>query len=255
MHKPIYKLLLVLLPIIAVSCKKDTLLTYKGANNVYFDYITTSLNEYDSLNVSFAYSDASVTDSIIKIPLAVTGLASSTDRTYTIAVDPSSSAKAGTHYVLPDTFTFHAGLLIDTLPVKLIRTPDLQDTSVMLMLDLKPNKDFTTDIQFLYDRVNDTLSALTFKLVVSDELTAGPYWTGIFAAYFGNFSVKKVKLMNQVVSMPLNFWVDLTNLSLSAQAAYYAIAMSRYLRDQVTAGTPVYEADGVTLMVMGASYQ
>lgn len=255
MHKPIYKLLLALLPFVMVSCKKDTLLTYKGTNNIYFDYITTSLNEYDSLNVSFAYSDASVTDSVIKIPLAVTGLASSTDRTYTITVDPGSSAKAGTHYVLPDAFTFHAGLLIDTLPVKFLRTPDLQDTSVTLILDLQPSKNFNTDIQFLYDHVNDTLSALTFKMVVSDELTAGPYWTGVFTSYFGNFSVKKVKLMNQVVSMPLNFWVNLNNLNLSAQASYYAIAMSRYLKDQAAAGTPVYEADGVTLMVMGASYQ
>ena len=252
MKRPIYLLLLFL--VAAFSCKKDTLLTYNVPDNIYF---SDSLGEQvlDSVNISFAYSDASVQDTQLWVTLAVTGLAKSYDRTYGLVVDPASTAIAGTHFILPDTFVFHAGHIKDTLPIRLLRAKDLQDTTRLLILDLKATKDLATGIPFLYDVFNDTVSAVSFKVTMSDELGAGPYWNSIFATYFGTFSVLKVQLMHQVVGMPLNFWVNLNNLNLGAQAVYFAVTMSRYLKDQAAVGDTVYEADGVTPMAMGAAYQ
>jgi hypothetical protein len=147
-----------------------------------------------------------------------------------------------------------AGSLIDSFPVKLLRTPDMQDTTLTLLLDLEPSKDFNTNFKNFAGY--DTINALSFKITVSDIMVPGPYWTSVFAVYFGDFSVKKVRLLNQVTGMPLNYpIVGLYDLNLNAHSAYYAISMSRYLEDQAAAGNTVYEADGVTPMVMGASYQ
>jgi hypothetical protein len=97
---------------------------------------------------------------------------------------------------------------------------------------------------------------LKLTVYVSDQLTAGPYWS-VCTTYFGTFSVKKVRLLNTVTGMPLNFPAHgiIFDLSGSAEASTYAITMSRYLQDQAALGQPVYEDDGITLMTMGAAYQ
>ncbi|HTJ13731.1 MAG TPA: DUF4843 domain-containing protein [Dinghuibacter sp.] len=248
------KYLFLLVVLAMAACKKDTLLTYSPPDNIYFDYGAALNNPVDSLGVSFAYSPATVRDSILVIPVAVTGSPSGHDRSYGIVVDPASSAVAGTHYELPDSFVFRAGHVLDTLSVTLLRAQDLQDTTRFLILHLHAGKDFSTGMPFIYNG-SDTVSTLTFTIALSDQLTPGPYWTSVFTPYFGTFSVRKVQLMNQVVGMPLNFWVNLNNLNLSAQASYFAITMSRYLKNQALAGDTIYEADGVTPMTMGAAYQ
>ena len=251
------------LPIVALflflffACKQQTLLTYNSVNstnNIYFCDSNGS-EQLDTAFVSFAYSASSVHDSTIGITLRVTGVASPYNRTYGIAVDPASTAVAGTDFVLPDSFVFRAGLYQDTLFVKFLRATELQDTTHYLVLDLKATPDFSINIPFLYDALGDTVSATSFKIGVNDILTAGAYWGDIFQAYFGTFSVKKVELMNQIVGMPLNFWTNLNNLDLGPQAIYYAITFAKYLNAQAAAGDTVYEADGVTPMMMAAAYQ
>ncbi len=237
------------------ACKKEKLLTYDAPDSIYFQlmHITTQI---DSTSLSFAYSPASVQDSTIMIPVAVTGVAAKTDREYSVAVDPASTAKQGTHYVLPSKFVLPAGVLIDSFPVKFTRTTDLQDTTLKLVLDLKQNVSFHTDIPIFIG--SDTVNALSVTISVSDIMVPGPYWTSIFNAYFGSFSVKKVKLLNQVTGMPLDFPINgifYAGLTFGAQASNYAITMSRYLEDQAASGHTVYEDDGVTPMVMAASYQ
>jgi hypothetical protein len=250
------KQLLYILPVIILfSCKKEKLLTYDTKDNVYFNFVQNITNRLDTLNISFAYSPATVQDSTFLMPVTVTGAPKDVDREYSLIVDPSSTASAADHYVLPQKFIIRAGKLTDSFPVKLLRTKDLQDTAKNIILTLHPNDNFNTDFQKI-PVTGDTLNTLTFKLNVSDILQAGPYWTSVFATYFGTFSVKKVQLMNQVVGMPLNFpIVGLSDLNLAADASFYAISMSRYLQDQAAAGLTIHENDGITPMTMGASYQ
>jgi hypothetical protein len=98
---------------------------------------------------------------------------------------------------------------------------------------------------------------VSFRLILSDQLGPGNNWAGVFAAYFGAFSVKKVRLINEVAGMPLDYYTTgwLTDLQLSARAPLWAITTSRYLADQKAAGHTVYEDDGVTPMTMGITYQ
>jgi hypothetical protein len=256
-----YILLLAGLYCILPCCKKEKLLTYDTANSIYFDYQTNAGSvRTDSINLTFAYSSASVVDSNVMIPVHVTGGPFKADRVYSVQADPSSTAKAGTHYTLPDKLVLPSGSLRDSFPIKFIRTADMQSNTLELILHLVPSRDFSTNIQWLdasTDYISgDSVNGVTIKIYVSDILQAGPYWTNVFAAYFGNFSVKKMQVLNQISGMPLNWpLLGLYDLNFGAKTALYAIETSRYLNDQHAAGQTVYEADGVTPMTMGVQYQ
>lgn len=260
MRRSVYFILLILL---AASCKKDTLLTYNAPDNIYFDYKTgvdLANNQpgviIDSLSFTFAYSKASLADSILPIPVTVSGTPKNVDRTYTVAIDAGATAVAGTHYELP-TLKIRAGRVYDTLFLRVKRAADLKVNTVRMTLRLLPDERFTTDIRFRMKNTTDTIRTLIFKLAIADMLTAGPYWTSNYLKYFGTYSEKKVRLMNTITGMPLDFWV-LTNAGSSASnaaAIYYAATMGRYLKEQALNGNTIYEADGITPMKMATEYQ
>ncbi|TKC63988.1 DUF4843 domain-containing protein [Pedobacter hiemivivus] len=236
------------------SCKKESLLTYDVSDNIYFNYKASGLIA-DSLEASFAIRPASATDSVLKLPLAITGTASDHDRTYkVIVIDSNTTAVAGKHYVLPASFTIRAGRVLDSLPVKLLRSADLQTKAVYLKLALQPGGDFTTDMKTLYSSIAGTVNALAFKVKISDMFIV---WSSSFNTYFGVFSIKKIKLINQVTGMPFDYYTKgwLSDLQFSVRAANWAISVSHYLADQKAAGHTVYENDGITEMKMGTAYQ
>ncbi len=238
MKKRTYILLPVLLLSILYSCKKETLKTYDTADNIYFHFTSAQ----DSLDVTFAYSEASVQDSVVNIPVYVTGVPINHDRTFTVEIDPSSTAIENTHYVLPETFTIHAGQVIDNIPIRLIRTQDIKDEEVILILQLKTGGDFKSDLEGERDRQ-------TFKISFSDILVPGPYWSN---SVFGTFSVKKVQLLREVAGMPFDFLISPpTEYNYFLATEYYGIILNRYLLDMEAAGNTVYEEDGVTPMKMG----
>jgi hypothetical protein len=122
-------------------------------------------------------------------------------------------------------------------------------------LNLQPNNSFQTDIKVI-EGLLDSINPLSLKINITDILGPGTYWTGILQGFFGAFSIKKVKLLNQVTGMPIDITINgIYDLNLNAKCATYAIAMSRYLKDQTAAGKTVYEDDGITPMAMNASYQ
>jgi hypothetical protein len=250
----------------AASCKKQSLLTYNASDNIYFNYIadTAPIRYSDTVNITFAFSNSSVTDTVFHLPVAVTGQASTKDRVFEVTVDPASTAAASTDYVLPGSFLVHAGRLTDSISILFKRTDILKTSSVSLVLQLKENDQFRT--QFPYrgrygnDLTNiaptDTIQVETFKVNLSDMLQAGPYWSG-YSYYFGDFSEKKVRLMNQVTGMPLDFWsVDsYSSTQQQANTLYYGGFMARYLSDQAYQGNIIFEADGITKMTMGGYFQ
>lgn len=253
--------------LIAASCKKETLMTYDASDNIYFNYsyLATSGPRYytDSLNVTFAFSDSTHRDSVLRIPVAITGTAKNTDRNFDVTVDADATAIATRDFDLPSTFVVHAGRTTDTILVTLKRTLSLRDNTLFFTLRLKANDQFKTQIKyrsrvstdFQFIAPGDTSKTQTFKVLMSDQVQAGPYWDN-YAYYFGDFSEKKVRLMNQIAGMPLDFWsVDLYSTSQHrANALYYGGVTFRYLSDQAYNGNPVFEADGVTPMTMGSYF-
>jgi hypothetical protein len=237
------------------ACKKQNLQTYNITNNIYFaDSLGDQL--FDTAFFSFGFSPVDVQDTTFGISVYVTGGPAAHDRVFSVVADPSSSARAGEEYVLPDSCIFHAGHVKDTLYVKLLRAAVLQDSTFHLILNLKTNQNFQPNLPLMYDFFSDTLSAISFRLAINDILTAGPYWTGLIQPYFGIFSVKKVRLMNQVVGMPLDFWTSnvLHDFFLGPECIYYATKFGKYLNAQAAAGNKIYEDDG-SPMSMAPAYQ
>ncbi|MCM5527596.1 DUF4843 domain-containing protein [Parasegetibacter sp. NRK P23] len=252
--------------LLGTSCKKDPLLTYAAPDNIYFEMIEGAnpaqdyLGRYaDSLNLSFAFSPGAVKDTLIGIPVAVTGSPAAQDRSFGISVDPASTAIVSTHYEFPASFTLRAGRLKDSVFVKLKRATDLTSKSVSIVLHLEENENFETKIKFRSRNPRestslngDTIWVNTFRINLTDRLGAGPFWNDYYYSYFGDFSEKKVRLINQIAGMPLDFWsAAITTDQQSFDATYYGAFMARYLSDQAFAGNTIFESDGTTPMKMG----
>ncbi len=256
--------------LIGASCKKEALMTYKAADNIYFNYLTgvdpanNNLGQYtDSLDLTFSFSDASVTDSMVKIPVAATGVATDHDRSFNLMADPASTAKPGVNYEFPNSFVLRAGKIEDTVYIRVMRTPELKTTMLTLLLNLRENEQFKTQYLFRPRQGNsqtnitdqDTIWTTTFKVKMGDMLAPGPYWDSYYQYFFGNFSEKKVRLMNQVAGMPLSFWSKPANSAQErSEIAYYGGFMARYLSDQASAGNMILEDDGITPMKMGSRF-
>jgi hypothetical protein len=238
------------------SCKKEKLITYNTEDNIYFKYTVTN-NFIDTANFSFGYSPLSVQDSVFRIPVFVTGAPADHDRVYKVAAVPEgTTAIAGTNYVLPSPAVFRAGRVTDTLTIKFLRAANLQQGAKKLQIRLLPSEELKTGITSFSTIVTGELNILNFRFNISDEIGPGNSWTGVFQTYFGNFSVKKVRLINTVAGMPLDYYTTgwLTDLNLAARAASWAIFMSRYLADQKAAGNTILDEDG-TEMMMGPAYR
>jgi len=266
MRTAFYKFLLAAaVPVLLFACKKEGLHTWDAGNNIYFNYKTgvdTSRGQLgfvvDSVYFTFAYSAESVTDTLFPIPVAVTGAPAGSNRTYKVVVDSGATAIEGKHYSWPP-LVIRAGRVTDTLFMRFNRTADLRQGTVKMRLHLVPNENFGTDIHRMPEHsYTDTINIIQFRITLSDILTAGDDWDSYYADYFGTFSEKKVRLMNRVVALPLNFWAAGTG-GLSgekiAYAVYYATTMARYLTTQAAAGNTIYDEDGVTPMRMGPNYQ
>ncbi|WEK37536.1 MAG: DUF4843 domain-containing protein [Candidatus Pseudobacter hemicellulosilyticus] len=269
MNRTIYSLLLGLSILLGTACKRESLMTYVSADNIYFDYIagadpaTDYLGRYtDSIELTFSFSDGSVQDSTIGIPVSVTGVAQSYDRTFRLIVDPSSTARPGVHYELPAAFVLPAGKIKDSVFIHFKRAADLKTAAQTLLLHLEDSDQLKAQLKFrgtnpresnMY--ISDTVLMTSFRINLTDMLSAGPYWSMDYEYSFGTFSEKKVRLMNEIVGMPLDFWSrPATTNEQRATITYYGGFTARYLSDQAFAGNTILEADGVTPMKMGSRF-
>lgn len=232
-------------------------MTYSTDDNVYFNYIQGTSTFLDSMNFTFAYSEANVKDTFFNLPIAVTGAPAAVDRPINITIDPASTALQGTHYDLPQ-FVMRAGKVQDTLRIRLKRAADLQTSKKYLIFNLHASELFKTDILYKIGNGSnlDTCHLLRFQLSTSDILAAGQYWQWYYDVYFGEFTAKKVLMLHNMLGMPLDFWStnEMTNAKITA-AQYYAATMGRYLTEEAAQGRTVYEDDGVTPMRMADAYQ
>jgi hypothetical protein len=248
-----YSLLLFSLVFLFSACKKTDLKVYDGDTNIYFSKAALVSSPFDSLLVTFAFQPQ-ITDSLVKVPVQITGAPSDKDRAYKVAVDASSStAKAGVHFeALPPTFTLPAGKVADSVRVKLLRTPDMLNDTFSLVLELQPNENFQAGMvdKIANATTGQKLSYTKFKILVTDVLSRPKLWLD---TYFGTFTRKKLLLMSDLLGFPVDA-LNTTSTTIS-QVIYWAKYMQLYLNEKKAAGQTVYEDDGTTPMMMGPSVQ
>lgn len=237
---------LLIAAVTVAGCTKD-LKTYDGKPVVYFQYATETVAGRaltDSTIISFAYSAVTRTDSIIALPIKVTGLSAATNRTYQLAVAPASTATSK-HYEFVNTdFTIGAGKYLDTVYIKLHRTTDMLSSTFVILLNLQANENFGVDVQSKLVTSSTAVSTIIQTIKVNDILKQPKYWLDY---YLGPFSRKKLYLMSDI----LGITIDKLDVSASvAELVFYGKFMQRYLNEQKAAGTPILEDDG-TPMTMG----
>lgn len=245
-----------LLAAVFTACKKG-LNSYEGTAGIYFRLAVLQFSNNpgrDSTAISYSYAKASVKDSLIAIPVQISGAPSPADREYKLTIDPKTTAIAGTHYeILNQRFVIPANAVEQYIFINLHRTPDMLSNNFRLVLNLEENEHFGIPMK---DRlVNATtgkrLSFIKHTIWVNDILKKPAAWLD---GYLGPFSRKKLFLLAEVAEIPNIGDLDNTALTSIGKVQFYGTFLLRYLNDMKASGKTVYEDDGKE-MVMGPSVQ
>ncbi|TRZ43502.1 DUF4843 domain-containing protein [Robertkochia solimangrovi] len=252
----IYYIIALIIAGMTLSCSVDEIDNYHAKDNIYFTwpgigaFVGGTWFASDSLSYSFALVEGTVSQAKFGIPVSVQGYLSEEDREYSVQVRSESNAVEGVHFELPEKFIFRANLAVDTLYVTLNRTEDMKEQEFSIFLELLENENFATQMKFEIEDEN-TLEGKTltmFQLTVNDMFAVPSYW---FSPYLGDFTVKKMNLMAELLGIPFNYYMNQISIS---ECQYHGQFMQRYLNEKKAAGETIFEDDG-TEMIMGIYVQ
>jgi len=250
MKANIFKKIAILFVAITVlkACEPDGLLLFEKAPDVYFTTLanTTGFNPRanDSINVRFFFLTASET--VVHIPISVTGRLSDQDRLVNVTVDESvSTALPGVHYELPASVVMRAGRVVDTLSVRIFRDVSLGilREEVVLVLELQPNAYFGTDFRTMLNiHTQQERSLIRYHIYISDILVRPRAW---LEGYLGIFSERKLLLISELSGLSpafMDFQYAIDGSYVTPWDVRAAAAITRaYLERRAADGDPVYE--------------
>ncbi|MBL1409430.1 DUF4843 domain-containing protein [Sphingobacterium faecale] len=260
--------ILFLIPFLThISCEKSISL-YEGeegdVSGIYF-YSVNGTNiagiptSYrDSIIYSFENDAQTVTTRIINVPVRTLGNTSDQDRPFKVKVS-GGTAKEGIDYEpLLESYSIPAGKSSFNIPVRLKRTPLLSQKRLTIDFELVENQNFKLLLPELKNIGNNkTMIATKFRISFSEIIKESFYYSIFGPEYFGDWSVKKNKLLNELMGWKSSDWENAgasgAPISLG-RFPYAAEVLKGYLEDNLQANTPVYEEDGVTLMQLGPEY-
>lgn len=247
-------LIICLVAFCLTSCFKNNLIpTYHGVANIYFT--TAKIDNAfklpdgfgrNSLTVSFGLIP-SKEDSLVKIPVRITGKIVDYDRKYRVKIlRDTSTAKKGVNFSFyKEDFTIEAGEYADSIQIMLKNASTLGNGQVFVAFKLVPNEYFSTKLD--HKIINgDTLSFTKFKLYSSHIIEKPKNW---WAYYLGRFTDKKFLLMGEVLDINLR---KFDKIFTTSKLSYWAITMQDYLDKQAEKGNIIYNKDG-TRMKMGSA--
>ncbi|ERJ60021.1 DUF4843 domain-containing protein [Sphingobacterium paucimobilis] len=265
----IYTSVLLVFGIFLHSCTKEPLL-YQGeddnSSGIYFYSVATytpegiPLSYTDSLSYSFQNDPARFTDYTMNVPVRALGHVSDKDRPFKVQVI-GGTAKEGVDFeTLKETYIMPAGESTTRIPIKLFRTPILLQKSINIQLQLVEFGDYKLLLPYLLNMGNNKLlDATKFKIGYSEIITEPSHFASPGRDYFGDWSVKKFKILNDLMSWKTSDWRYVNSggnfYPVATTRFHYAASIFKvYLEEKLQAGTPVYEDDGKTLMQLGPAY-
>lgn len=257
-----------LLPL--MSCEKE-MMDYEGAEGIYFavQYGPSYGNErvwpyQPSSDIEFVKIPANET--IYQVKVMITGAVKDYDREFKVEINPdSTTAVLGVHYkALPGGLIIPANAISATVPVTLIRTPDLETAVKMIGLRLVANEHFKLSFPE-WDAIPGYTSSSTpivqefdaslHTIRVNDFMVKPAVWIGSIQAenresgQWGAFSRKKIELMFKLLDLTYADFSSTTTMP-SVRSGLVASECARYLIERFNAGDPVLEDDG-RLMFIG----
>lgn len=194
MKKFYYILLVMMSTVLFSACESSQLAPFRAESQIYF----YDLPLYkDSTLISFARLEPGTKETLIEIPLRYIGPVVDFDRTFKVSVDREhTTAVEGKDYVLlPDMYRIKGGASNGVLPVKILSTPDLDETTLQLVLQLEANENFNTHVNFTNYDLNP-IDLSRYRIFFSNMLLKPSWWTGSAEmTYLGDFSLKKVEVI------------------------------------------------------------
>jgi len=159
-----------LLSLVFWACKKNEMMPYLSADNVYLQYLDKDKNQdTTTISYSFAYNPGLAQDTLW-VPIIVTGPKVSHSREFVLSVvDSLTTAVKGTHYeALKNSYTLPADSSTFKIPVILKNTDAALETkSVTLGLRTIAGGDFAADLP---------LPLRTKKVIFSNRLERPGWW-------------------------------------------------------------------------------
>lgn len=259
--------ILALLLLFAIGCKKDRL-TYVGEDNkesgVYFFYPATfdgvgnPISYRDSFVVRFENDPLTITERVYSAPVKVVGSIVDYDRTFNVRVAGGTAEEGKDFEKLETEYTILAGKATASILLKMFRTTRLQEESIYVDLELVESNDFKLLLPIVINKANQVeMDATRFRVRFSEIITTPSYWESYAATYWGEWSIKKFKMQNELMGWTTSDW-DRAGFSGYPVAAgkfvYAATLFKEYLQELADKKTPVYEDDGITLMQLAPVY-
>jgi hypothetical protein len=251
------------------ACEKS-LMSYEGPESIYF-----SMQKNANPEESVYLPDASInlmnqvgSEVEFGFNVMVTGEPKDYDRPYRVGVvADSTTAVAGTDFILPEGGVIKAGHVSDSLYVKLLKNDELQKKSVRLYVQVLPNEHFPTNFtQFAHDgREYNVFDPRVYDLTFTSMMTK-PYWWESYSTSnpvengnLGYFTAKKITLLNELYSLTYADWLKTDEGGTGAinltrvKVIYKKFAL--YLIEQYKNHTPVQEEDGRLMWVIGCPWE
>ena len=203
------------------SCEYETLPTYSGIDQIYFNFADVAPEATSFSNagiVKFGYDDVIKSDSTIRITVKVMGSVADYDRpvNFRLVELPDHYFDEGTYVVqlgrdfdlLPDQSMVRAGSITGSIVVRLRNTEALDNKTFVAPLRLLENEHFKADYThtrsvWINERYPDIGSM--YYIFFDNEsdmpnLWAHPSNIDDFTRAFGPYSRKKFELMCQVLT-------------------------------------------------------
>lgn len=265
--KPNIVHLLVIVLLTAMGCKEESLL-YSGENSkesgVYFFSVASTdingnpLSYRDSLLTQFENDPIIYTERIVNVPVKVLGSIVDYDRTFKVKINGGTAVEGKDYEKLKSEYTIPAGKALTTIPVKLFRTARLLNESIYFDIQLEESKDFKLLLPIVVNKSNSTnMDATKFRLRFSEIIIESSYWKSYSPQFWGDWSVKKFKLLNSLMEWTNRDWSNggLPGSNVAFGKFSYATTLFRmYLQERADKKEPIYEDDGVTLMQLAPNY-
>lgn len=256
--------------LIATSCGEDKIETYdNNATGIFFlrgwkTMLYGNTEQYtDSTDFSFSVVSDDVRDTVLTTTLTTLGFVKDYDRKVRVVVDKErSTAIEGVNYEINlDTIQVKAGTSKAYVSVRFLRTADLADQRIRLVLKVEDNDNFTVPFEKqlntnVYSASDVKIDANRFTFIVSEIYTQPSYWQ--FASdTFGAWSVAKMKYVNKVCDIPIEDWQrgGYNDSKVSAgRFPIYGYKVRNALQKAADEGNPVKDDDG-SYMQLGDNYK
>ncbi|MFR3330726.1 MAG: DUF4843 domain-containing protein [Odoribacter splanchnicus] len=260
-------LLMLMTGVLLFACKEDDIMEFSTDDTaIYFQgdngysmagdgSVIYATNYYyvDSLETSFAGAGKNIKSAIVDVPLKTMGKVRDYSRPVKVVFDEgASSAIEGVDFTVGlDTLVVHANKSDVNLKVTLLRTESLLTETKRIVFRLEENEHFKLNIKNFkassdWSSTADTLSALKFTVVFSEQYTEPDFYRRFADDYWGTWTPKKFQTLNSVMGWTLTDWryAGFTGKIVAGRVDFATRALQRHLQEMADAGTPVLEVDG-----------